>query len=329
MATAVSTITGEEVQYLIAKMDRAAPLLPFSNPQDVPLQDRSAQHTSTTQAPPKHIQQVDSITNHLKAANLCQPGTTFCELGCGTAKLSDHVSEAMNGHSSHVLIDRKIFGSTRLRDGAIVGRGKEKSQVRRITMDIGEINNLPSTCDVDSVVAISKHLCGPAADLSIQCCVPTRTPMAVATCCHYLCNWKQFSNTRFFETLGFTERDFQVLAIISQWASMKKASKTKRESNDHSTGWTQLPTLASLPPTIHPEYLIDSKEFETNFPREEKTALGKRCKLFLDTARAYRLQEAGYRVKLVRYTTMSMEDHLIMAVPADATSGVKKQKRES
>ena len=319
-ATAISTVTGEEVQYLIAKMDRAAHLLPFSNPLDVPLQDRSTTRTcsTSTHAPPKHIRQIESIGNHMMDANLCKLGTTFCELGCGTAKLSDHVCHLLNGNSSHVLIDRQTFSKTRLRDGAIAARANGVRNVRRITMDIGDIDDLASTCGVQNVVGISKHLCGSAADLSIRCCSRSRTPMAVATCCHYLCTWDQFSNTLFFQTLGFTKRDFQVLTIVSQWASMGEITciDTNFNANETSTQWTTFRTLEPLSPTIAPEQLIDSKEFEKRFSRSNKTKLGKRCKLFLDIARAYRLHEAGYLVKLVRYTQMSLEDHFLLAVPA-------------
>ena len=314
MPTATSTVTGQEVQYLIAKMNRAAPLLPFSKPEDVPLQDRSTRHTSATQAPPKHIRQVESITNHLKEINLCHPGTTFCELGCGTAKLSDHISQVIDGFASHVLIDRKIFGNTRLRDGAMMARSKGGNSVRRITMDIGDIDDLSTICGTNPVV-VSKHLCGSAADHLIRCCCRSRSPVIVATCCHYLCNWDQFSNTRFFEVLGFSQRDFQVLTIISQWASIGKDCPCEAKSSCESVAWSVLPSLEVLSPTIVPENLVDSHQFERTFSRHEKSVLGKRCKLFLDTARAYRLKQVGYQVKLVRYTTMSTEDHLLLAVP--------------
>ena len=322
MPTAASTVTGLEVQYLIAKMNRAAPFLPFSKPNDVPFQDRSTRHTSTTQAPPKHIQQVESITNHIKEANFFHPGTSFCELGCGTAKLSDHISQAMDGCASHVLIDRKVFGKTSLRDGAMMARLKRGNSVRRITMDIGDIDDLSSICGPNPVV-ISKHLCGIAADHLIRCCCRSRAPLIVATCCHYLCDWDQFSNTRFFEMLGFSQRDFQVLTIISQWASIGKDCSFEAKSSNEGDGsatWTILPSLELLSSTIIPEHLVDSDDFERSFSRPEKMALGKRCKLFLDTARAYRLQEVGYQVKLVRYTTMSIEDHLLMAVPKNFSS---------
>jgi hypothetical protein len=351
MPSAVSTVTGKEVQLLIAKLNRAAPLLPFATSADVPLQDlakpQQQQHDANSsdaagtkrkkqqQAPPKHIRQLESITNHLQSVNLCQPGTTFCELGCGTAKLSDHVSETMKGKSTHILIDRKTdFGHTRLRDRAIAARCEKDadSRVERLTMDIGDIDDLAAICYRSTAdegesssstivpVVISKHLCGPASDLSIQCCAASHAPMVVATCCHYLCSWSQFSNTSFFKTMGFTERDFEVLTIVSQWASMNKATKDQSNSStvpqQEAISWLQLPKLSPLPKALEEEAtIVDSKEFEKSFPRDQKAALGKRCKLFLDTARAYRLQELGYRVKLVRYTTMSIEDHLLIAIP--------------
>ena len=59
--------------------------------------------------------------------------------------------------------------------------------------------------------------------------------------------------------------------------------------------------------------LIPSREFEKSFTRTEKEILGKQAKQLLDLARAARLQELGYKVQLVRYTSQSVEDRLLVA----------------
>jgi tRNA:m4X modification enzyme len=324
--TNISRVSGEEVQYLLAKLDRAACLLPYSYPLDIPLHDLSRRHTDDTNAPPKHIKQLESLVEHLKAVNLCQPGATFCELGSGVGKLSDHISIALNGVCSHILIDRKQFGHTRLRDRAIAARCRPPYHIKRLTMDIAELESLQSVCEIkeELPVAVSKHLCGPAADLSIDCCRQTGIPLAVATCCHYLCSWESFSGREFFESLGFTENDFKVLTTASQWATMKRSTNntenaelTNNVNDDLDSGGGWLPSLSEfprLPLQIELKDLVDSQVFEEMFPREAKIILGKRCKLLVDLARAKHLQARGYRVKLVRYTTLSAEDHLLIAV---------------
>jgi tRNA:m4X modification enzyme len=317
MSTATSTVSGEEVQLLIAKMDRAAKYLPFSHPQELPLDEKAELQPNNLQGTAKHIIQCESIVNHMKEVNLIQKDKIFCEFGCGTAKLSDQLSLMMNGNASHVLIDCQKFGSKRLRDFAMIARAKKGKFVRRVTMDIGDIHDFSSICDFHHVVAMSKHLCGVATDLMIECCSRHRAPLVVATCCHYLCKWEKFSNKSFFETLGFTERDFQVLVITSQWASMlKKNDFNPFRCND--SRWIQFPVFQNIPSEIKLESLVASDEFEREFSRLDKASLGMRCKLFLDTARAHQLISLGYNVKFVRYTTMSIENHLLIAsLPAE------------
>lgn len=300
---------------MIAKLVRAAPFLPFSNIEDVPLRDLSSHSIQNSSS--KHIKQLESLTSHIQQAGLCASGNVFCELGCGTAKLSEQVCIKTKGDSSHFLIDRKKFSNTRVRDGSMKAMTKNSHQTVRLRLDIGSIQSLASTCGVDperkSLVAISKHLCGSAADLSIQCCAPCNTPMAIATCCHYICDWDSFMGKTFVTSLGFTKRDFQVLTIVSQWASLDKASKAVTTPSEDK-GWMEFSDLPQLSTLFNHDCVVESSEFERTFSRKAKTDLGKRCKLFLDTARAYSLKEMGYRVKLVRYTTMSIEDRLLIAM---------------
>jgi tRNA:m4X modification enzyme len=324
--TAVSSVTREEVQLLIFKLDRAAPYLP----RHVPFQDLASPRDNN---PPKHLLQLESIVNHLHQIGLLREKCCFIEFGCGTAKLSDCISEALKGNSSHILIDRQHFRAERLRDGAIKARSfkqqkqQQQQQVQRITVDIADMD-LASLVHVSSeMVAVSKHLCGPAADHTIRCLEKYYStnhcplvPLAVATCCHYMCRFESFSNCSFFMWLGFSERDFEVLRIISQWASIKL--KTTVRSPDHpasnnSTAPNRLPALPTVPLSIQVDYqpLIPSEQFERTFTREQKAKLGKRCKIVLDTARAHRLQELGYSVQLVHYTSRSLENNLLIALP--------------
>ena len=72
--------------------------------------------------------------------------------------------------------------------------------------------------------------------------------------------------------------------------------------------------LQSGPP---PPAFMDSSEFERTFPRDEKIRLGRQVKCMLDYSRAAALQgELGYSVRLVRYTTRSVEDRLLVACRA-------------
>ena len=373
--SAISTVNGTEVQILIAKLDRAFPYLPWPTLDSVPFQELSCNsnigstiaenkvkssgskdhHSSSNisrkheqqNRPPKHILQCESIYHHLKNAGLCQPDTFYCEVGCGTAKLSDYISSQLKGRSSHLLIDRKSFegrNAQRIRDRAISARCHRDYNVKRLVLDLAHIECLKNTIDTcgiyldtkqelkpvtentyerenGQVVAISKHLCGPATDFLLRS-VEKRSlvPITVATCCHYLCNMKQFSNMDFFERLGFNKRDFEVLTIVSQWASIAVKGENSRrlrlDANRNEEWLTILPSLPHLSPMLDASLsMIPSSEFEALFSRNEKAILGKRCKLIIDTARAFKLIQLGYKVKLVLYTTHSIEDHLLLALP--------------
>ena len=91
---------------------------------------------------------------------------------------------------AYLLTGRQHFRSERLRDGAIMVRSKRQQQhVQRVTVDIS-------------------------------------SSLAVTTCCHYMCRFESFSNCAFFMWFGFSEGDFEVLRIISQWASIELKTTT-------------------------------------------------------------------------------------------------------
>lgn len=51
----------------------------------------------------------------------------------------------------------------------------------------------------------------------------------------------------------------------------------------------------------------------TGLDRSQKRALGAACKRILDTSRVKAMQARGYNARLVRYTTQSVENGLIIA----------------
>ena len=338
--TPISSVSGEEVQILLAKLNRASPYLPKT----IPYQDMSSPHHDKQNKPPKHLLQLESMINHLEAHNLLQKNTTFIEFGCGTAKLSDCINERLQGESSHIVIDRQTFSNERKRDGTIVARSKYPHQIVRLTMDINDFHLETIPALPRPPVAVSKHLCGPAADATIQCLATqqTRIPLLVATCCHHSCQFNSFCNTDFvIHQLGFTTREFDILTILSAWASIyiSPLSSTSTSTSTSSTLSSQLslplppPSLTMtnhnepFPPPLPmeplPQYLprtmtttmVPSADFERTFHRSDKQQLGKRCKVLLDTARAHHLVSLGYSVRLVQYTSLSMENHLLIATP--------------
>jgi hypothetical protein len=128
--------------------------------------------------------------------------------------------------------------------------------------------------------------------------------------------------------LGLTEQDFRVAVTASQWASVKNENKVKMNQeaigreDKAETNDDVLPDLVQVADTARkalsaksiPPPTLTSDEFERTFSRQEKGELGLKLKQLLDLCRAARMQELGYdRVKLVRYTTRSIEDRLLVA----------------
>ena len=173
---------------------------------------RNLSNSSSVHKPAKHIGQVESIVAHMEISgllpmkvdeshetpslsNITVKRYQFIEFGCGTAKLSDHVSMrlaeqqkqsvkgAERAQYQFFLIDRQPMKAVeRYCDGRIRSRLLSSSSndvlVQRFVSPISEIRlwnilhdrNLAGSFDnVDATVAFSKHLCGSATDDAIQC----------------------------------------------------------------------------------------------------------------------------------------------------------------
>ena len=201
-----------------------------------------------------------------------------------------------------------------------------------------------------SCICLSKHLCGPACDLSIGAINRIDTNLTfrpdcviVATCCHYLCTWDSFTSAsqKFWTTCRLNQDDFEVAVTVSQWASLKSNKKMKPSSVPSSaaslcagsaedfSNTSPFPNLLDLARKAgeslrsstsssseeeSPSSLVPSEEFERSFSKESKIALGIQAKQLLDLARIAALQQHGkYDVELVRFTTRSVEDRLLIA----------------
>ena len=337
-------ITGLQVQHLLAKLDVLLEYLPFPLPLEEILSP--GDFTQGEASGGKHTFQEASILGHLRRIGVIGNDLTTTarkraiELGAGTGRLSDRLSRVTQASLDHILIDRQEFSEAQTRDRILRARAKSRNHnpcpmIERIVLDIASLDLDDYLLDDDrSCFCMSKHLCGPACDLAIaslgrlKC---NRLPVcAVATCCHYLCTWESFSGKDFWISLGLSEDDFLVAVSASQWASLKSAKKMNQDVPVNTScllyhSQTHLGQLSEAAETaasaLHASdngiarVITPSEEFEKSFSREEKVALGITLKQILDLARAARLQEMGYDVRLVRYTTRSLEDRLLVATP--------------
>lgn len=332
--TRVIAVTGTQVQSLLWKLHVVLPCLPT-----LPLQELEDDELPEQNERGKHVLQEASIIGHLASIGALGPRTSLAiELGAGTGRLSDRLHRVTGGRLDHVLVDRQQFKPLALRDRHMRARIRHDKNaevsVQRVVDDIAYFDfNVYSTTTDCCQLCMSKHLCGPACDLAIVALgktPPDQRPLCcLATCCHYLCTWDNFSGRQFWLALGLDKQDFCVAVATSQWASMRRKLSKKTtvgkaiagaQNATDTDGWlpdlsrvadavsTKLQESVPLPP------FVASDEFERTFSRHDKIVLGMKAKELLDFARAAHLQqELGYRVKLVKYTTRSLEDRLLVA----------------
>jgi tRNA:m4X modification enzyme len=350
----IYNVTGIQVQVLLAKLGVILPHLPL--PLDLQELISNREIIPGEAVGGKHVLQETSIISHLRRIGALDTeigGSSrlvAIELGAGTARLSDRLQRTTNATFQHVLIDRRAFQQSSSRDRHMLARsqtyGRGKDSVERVVADIASLNlddyvDFSSELRPQKCVCMSKHLCGPACDLAIASVSRVqppirRPPCALASCCHYLCTWESFSGKAFWLKLGLDQQDFEVAVTVSQWASLKKQSHSKTnvaatqtfalgELDHNSTTINPLPDLSQIAQVAcvamrnapMPPPFVPSQEFEQTFSRQEKASLGVQLKQLLDLSRVSRLQELGYVVELVRYTTQSVDDRLLLAFRPD------------
>uniref|UniRef100_A0A2N9HKX1 tRNA:m(4)X modification enzyme TRM13 n=1 Tax=Fagus sylvatica TaxID=28930 RepID=A0A2N9HKX1_FAGSY len=174
-------------------------------------------------------------------------------------------------------------------------------------------------------LAIGKHLCGPATDLTLRCCLTEHSSpdsvehcgggnqnlrgLAIATCCHHLCQWKHYINKNYLSHLGITKEEFHAITWFTSWAV----------DADHSS---DLPEVTDV--KLHLES-IENKEcggdaggvedIVRNMKAVERAVLGFMCKQIIDMGRLMWVKECGLETQLVKYvpSSISPENHLLIA----------------
>jgi hypothetical protein len=252
---------------------------------------------------------------------------------------------------SHILVDRMTFRSTAKADsrmrgatfaaaeraGAVIGGG-----VRRVVADIADLSLAalreeairaseegPGATKADSLgasrcsaaakgspplVIISKHLCGPATDLSLRLLAAEHegVSLAVGTCCHHLLELGCCVNADFFADAGLGTADVAILAKASSWATLKTATDDDLERGCSPGGLEGASTASCVEQPLPLSAAADA----IGMPRAERRRFGRACKLLFDWSRALWLRKKGFRhVQLVRYVpySVSLESTLLLA----------------
>ncbi|XP_057965859.1 uncharacterized protein LOC131156304 isoform X2 [Malania oleifera] len=242
------------------------------------------------------------------------------EFGAGKGYLTQMLADCY-GINRVWLVERKSY---KLKADRSL-RQKENLILERLRIDIEDLNlNAVESLRGVSYLAIGKHLCGPATDLTLRCCLkgqqhhdsavqcnanPYLIGLAIATCCHHLCQWKHYINKRYLTNLGITKEDFDAITWFTSWAV----------DADHGS---------DLPDVFDCGFDISSIEKEDgcgnaggveeatkNMKAAERAVLGFMCKEIIDKGRLMWIKDRGLDTELIKYVPLNIspENHLLIA----------------
>ena len=158
------------------------------------------------------------------------------ELGCGAGGLSKTFqlcNDNLNDFS-YLLIDRMKYRAKNRYDNFIKSK-LVKGSLNREVIDIKDLSLDKYLSLYENFIFMSKHLCGEACELSLNKIIQIISEskkkenksfnIIIATCCHYLLNCENYCNYKLFEDFGFNKEDFNLMARISSWGTLKEEEK--------------------------------------------------------------------------------------------------------
>ncbi|MCL7045132.1 hypothetical protein MKW94_030693 [Papaver nudicaule] len=243
-----------------------------------------------------------SILGNLEEFGVLEDPT---KLGCRTVSSDYAVVEfgAGRGYLSHALAD--CYG-IRKADRRL--RQKESMVLERLRVDIEDLD-LKAIESLKGVpyLAVGNHLCGSAIDLILRCCLlPKQTTetrsgdtcnlrgLAVATCCHHLCQWKHYINKSYLSDLGINKDDFHVITSITNWDVCAAPGKSIEKKSCNK----------------------GVKEIIHGMTEPEMAALRSKCKAIIDMGRLMWVKQlGGFTADIVKYvpSSISRENNLLVA----------------
>ncbi|KNE72872.1 hypothetical protein AMAG_16972 [Allomyces macrogynus ATCC 38327] len=303
----------DEIATLIAKVRKAyAAMLAEHGPIELVELDHAAlDEKKKVKGTWKHVRQQASLVAHLERIGALETDRAFVEFGAGKGELGHYVQSALTSKTitaPFYTVDRSNF---RLKFDRYMA-------VERLALDIKDLDlakveslNLP-------VVALSKHLCGGATDLTLTCLghyanavQPKQgiSHVVIALCCHHRCTRETYVGMPWLERFGVTVDEVPVLGQMGGWAicgpERSVVAADEEEEPEHEVSAEE--QAAATAPGEHYSGL-------THAEREE---IGFMVKRVLDYGRVVWLNEHGMDAKLVYYVdrAVSLENCALIAMP--------------
>nr|XP_008168830.1 tRNA:m(4)X modification enzyme TRM13 homolog isoform X2 [Chrysemys picta bellii] len=142
--------------------------------------------------------------------------------------------------------------------------------------------------------------------------------IVIALCCHHRCQWKHYVGREFFRTVGLGPVEFNYFQRMTSWATcgmretITEASTVDAKSKDQSSDTEEHDQ-------VHNRMECSSDSLQGLLTVEERKQIGRLCKLLIDQGRIKYLQQRGYTAALQYYTTVSLENVLLTAVPSQSS----------
>ncbi|KAK9476423.1 methyltransferase TRM13-domain-containing protein [Lipomyces japonicus] len=301
----------------------------------------------------KHAVQQGSLAAQLEFKGLLTGDYCFVEFGAGRGELSRYLHQSIlyrcnNAPSSRprfLLIDRS--GMRMKLDSKIVKDAEEfnstfpNPEVKRIKCDIKDLDLKLETLfeqqgnNNDGLVAVSKHLCGAASDLTFQCLFnyanePNHIPIKgvmIALCCRHRCLYSSYPLEYIVGNYNdsiIDPRGFEIITKMSSWAVCGRRPRSRVEGDQNAL-------------IGDAENDADDEAFEDedhNHERDdfglesaqthpsgrsiaEREEIGFKVRALLDYGRVRNLEDKGYQVELVKYVDRSVsgENVCLLAIP--------------
>lgn len=256
-----SNLSDKDYEFKYAKWIKAVEFIYAANYKDLELVQLNHEGTKdrmdelTNQ---KHIIQQSSLISHLDTRGLLSSHLNYIEFGCGRAELSRYFLKSIvfkdSRPSDFILIDRS---PTRLKLDSKMIKDVEEAElptnkIFRVKIDIKDLylDNIIEdefSSNEKKFVAISKHLCGAATDLTLQCLLNSDQlnkekrfgGMIVAMCCRHVCDYTKLhkSSREYLNTFGIDEDGFKHLKKFASWAvNGRRPGMLDTDGADHISG---------------------------------------------------------------------------------------------
>ncbi|ALC46810.1 CG18048, partial [Drosophila busckii] len=249
----------------------------------------------------RHLVQTSALLGILQEDQQLIDNTSFIEFGAGKGQLAFFLATALESqklsNSQLLLIDR--LSLRHKKDNKLTN----KELVQRIRADIADLkmSQLPELQRTKRNVAISKHLCGAATDLTLRCALNDAACSAdyilIALCCHHRCSWRSYVGKAFLQAADISVREFVIITKMVSWAVS-------------GTGLSRERRKAMAEETQPPQESITQR-----LSLEEREDIGYQCKRMLDYGRVEFLRTNGFEASLKFYVprNITLENVILLA----------------